>query len=265
MDAIGWEILKPSIHLIECIREEKERGNEDNIGSRAACICRDSFSIEMERGRREWLIYKDQQYTYYTEGLKDLFIFIRLVISRLPLFNIHLSIISFVNPQIIIMYTFFSSTYKEKVPKLSCEKSNFQQIYTYRPGSFCIFFAWSVLGKTSLAGRSPRNSHSSLSSTRWMTSFFLSFFLLLLIMNLSCWHTHNIIYTPFFLHSYRARSRWNIKKKEEKHPSSAFFFSLAKPRHTFHYFDFLYIFLLFWLKRKADWLLPSNAPAERDV
>lgn len=111
MDAIGWEILKPSIHLIECTREEKERGNEDNIdGSRAACICRDSFSIEMERGRREWLIYKDQQYTYYTEGLKDLFIFIRLVISRLPLFNIHLSIISFVNPQIIIMYTFFSST-----------------------------------------------------------------------------------------------------------------------------------------------------------
>ena len=125
-----------TLHPSHRMYYKRRKREGDNIGSRAACICRDSFSIEMERGRREWLLYKDQQYTYYTEGLKDLFIFIRRVLSRLPLFNTSVNHFLCQSPNYHYVYIFLIyttlPTYKKKVPKLSCEKSNFQQIYTYR-------------------------------------------------------------------------------------------------------------------------------------
>lgn len=125
------------------------------------------------------------------------------------------------------------------------------------------FFTWSCAGTSTdswkyLAGLSPRNSHSSLSSTRWITSsFFLSSPSLLWI---SCWlhqtHTQHI-HTFFLLLSCWAKSRWNKKRKKNTPPSSAFFF-FGPCLVTRSIILIFYIFLLFGWKERLIGCCPAT-------
>lgn len=129
------------------------------------------------------------------------------------------------------------------------------------------FFTWSCGTSTDswtyLAGLSPRNSHSLLSSTLWITSsFFLSspsslLWISYLMSASDAYTTYTHLFSSSFLLS---EEQVKYKKKEEKHtpPSFIHFFFRAICLVTRSIILIFYIFLLFGWKERLIGCCPAT-------
>jgi hypothetical protein len=129
------------------------------------------------------------------------------------------------------------------------------------------FFTWSCGTSTDswkyLAGLSPRNSHSSLSSTRWITSsFFLYFVSQLLIMNLmlaasDAYTTSTHLFSSSFLLS-EEQVKYKKKRKKNTPLLHPLFFSGHASSHVLLFWFSIYFF---FLVEKKGWLAVAQQRA----